>query len=911
MHNNIMAAGSRDRPPTLAMGRYAQWRSRFLRYIDTRPNGGALRKCILKGPYTPSTVIILVVPVTENALAVPERTTVETILKMSPENKAHFESEKEAIHLLLTGIGDEIYSTIDACKTAHEMLQQGESLNIQDVKTNLFWKFEKFTSHDGETMESYYKRFYNMMNEMIRNNLIVATMQVNVQFFQQLQLEWSRIAKNANPLALVVVASPYPNLYYQAPKSHKPYAQRSKQASFIRSNESTKFKGKEIAKPITPPFESASNEDSDPEQAQRDKDMQKKLALIAKYFKKIYKPTNNNLRTSLNSRNKNVDTTIRYRNDNQTGQFGNQRTVNVAGAKEPVGSQPKRVKDFTYHKEKRLMCKQAEKGVPLQAEQSDWLADTDEEIDEQELEAHYSYMEKIQEHSEQPESISNTCIVEKVDSNIIPDSPNMCDNDIQTDQNVVECDPERVALANLIANLKLDVDENKKIQKQLEKANTALAHELTECKSILAETSRTLGGKSRQAYNVMTSNINHFRELVDQAWVKHSKDHFCAPTAHDMEILIKTCLMILALKIQNDSFAFVHEIKQEMHADLKRFIRDLHGNDLLTDNSGSDLYKISLQETNSSTPICLMAKASPSQACTLSFNKSSSPIDNSKQQDTQPTTNSPSSTEPSTPTTNVHAKENNDNQAEDVQFQQDEFINPFCTPEEGIDFEESFAPVARLEVVQIFVPYAAHKSFPIYQMDIKTAFLNGPLKEEVYVAQPDGFIDPDHPKKVYRLRKALYGLKQAPRAWISDPPIPKRYLYQSGQQDCTAMSSAEAEYMALSVSFAQVMWMRTQLKDYGFNYNKIPLYCDSQSAIKISCNPVQHSSTKHIHTRYHFIKEHVENGIIELYFVRTEYQLADMFTKALPEDRFQYLVRRIGMRCLTPAELEVLTNEST
>ncbi|GJX37339.1 hypothetical protein Tco_0250642 [Tanacetum coccineum] len=100
------------------------------------------------------------------------------------------------------------------------------------------------------------------------------------------------------------------------------------------------------------------------------------------------------------------------------------------------------------------------------------------------------------------------------------------------------------------------------------------------------------------------------------------------------------------------------------------------------------------------------------------------------------------------------------------------------------------------------------------------------------------------------------------------------------------------------------MWMRTQLKDYGFNYNKIPLYCDSQSAIAISCNPVQHSRTKHIHTRYHFIKEQVENGIIELYFVRTEYQLADMFTKALPERMFQYLSEGIGMRCLTPAELE-------
>ncbi|GJU87347.1 retrovirus-related pol polyprotein from transposon TNT 1-94 [Tanacetum coccineum] len=88
--------------------------------------------------------------------------------------------------------------------------------------------------------------------------------------------------------------------------------------------------------------------------------------------------------------------------------------------------------------------------------------------------------------------------------------------------------------------------------------------------------------------------------------------------------------------------------------------------------------------------------------------------------------------------------------------------------EEGIDFEESFAPVARLEAVRIFVAYVAHKSFPIYQMDVKTTFLNGPLKEEVYVAQPDGFIDPDHPDKVYRLRKALYGLKQAPRAWYDE-----------------------------------------------------------------------------------------------------------------------------------------------
>nr|GEW61729.1 hypothetical protein [Tanacetum cinerariifolium] len=260
------------------------------------------------------------------------------------------------------------------------------------------------------------------------------------------------------------------------------------------------------------------------------------------------------------------------------------------------------------------------------------------------------------------------------------------------------------------------------------------------------------------------------------------------------------------------------------------------------------------------------------------------------------------------------------------------------------------------------------------------------LLEEVYVAQPDGFFDPEHPEKVYRIRKALYGLKQAPRAWYDellkfltskgftkgtiDPTVftircgeakyaleilhkhgmdkgqsigtpmamkPKldadlsgnpvdqtdyrskigslmyltssrRDIVQAGssfdltafldadhagcnythkstsrgiqflgdklvswmskKQNYTAMSSAEAEYVALSASCAQVMWMRTQLQDYGFNYNKIPLYCDSQSAMAISCNPVQHSRIKHIHTR------------------------------------------RIGMRCLTPAELEVLAKES-
>ncbi|GJY44561.1 retrovirus-related pol polyprotein from transposon TNT 1-94 [Tanacetum coccineum] len=314
-----------------------------------------------------------------------------------------------------------------------------------------------------------------------------------------------------------------------------------------------------------------------------------------------------------------------------------------------------------------------------------------------------------------------------------------------------------------------------------------------------------------------------------------------------------------------------------------------------------------------------------------------------------------------TPTTTVHAEENNDNQAEDASFEPYEFINPFYTPtviklkwlwknkkdenntiirnkarlvanaqEEGIDFEESFAPVARLEGVQIFFTYAAHKSFPIYQMDVKKTFLNGQMKEKVYVAQPDGLVDPDHPKKVYRLKKALYGLKQAPRAshdelsiflmskgftkatidptlftirYAEDILLVKIYvddiifgstnlkfskrfeklmhirfemslmeemkfflglqIHQSPRdadqagcldtrkstsggiqflgeklvswmlkkQVCTAMSLAEAEYVALSASCAQVRWMRTQLKDYGFDYNKIPLSSKSNKEV--------------------------------------------------------------------------------
>nr|GEW48490.1 integrase, catalytic region, zinc finger, CCHC-type, peptidase aspartic, catalytic [Tanacetum cinerariifolium] len=286
----------------------------------------------------------------------------------------------------------------------------------------------------------------------------------------------------------------------------------------------------------------------------------------------------------------------------------------------------------------------------------------------------------------------------------------------------------------------------------------------------------------------------------------------------------------------------------------------------------------------------------------------------------------------------------------------------------GIDFEESFAPVARLEAIRIFLAYVAHKNMVVYQMDVKTVFLNGNLREEVYVSQPDGFVDQDNPNHVYKLKKALHGLKQAPRAWYDmlssflisqdsskgsvDPTLfirrngndllldfsvaltafadvdhagfqdtrrsmsrslqflrERLISWSSKRQKSAAISSTEAEYIALSGCCAQILWMRSQRTNYGLGFNKIPMYCDNKSAIALCCNNVQHSRSKHIDIRYHFIKEQVENGVIELYFINTEYQLADLFTKALGRDRIEFLINKLGMRSFTPETLKQLTDE--
>ncbi|GKA57477.1 hypothetical protein Tco_0756665 [Tanacetum coccineum] len=138
---------------------------------------------------------------------------------------------------------------------------------------------------------------------------------------------------------------------------------------------------------------------------------------------------------------------------------------------------------------------------------------------------------------------------------------------------------------------------------------------------------------------------------------------------------------------------------------------------------------------------------------------------------------------------------------------------------------------------------------------------------------------------------------------------------QVGCQDTRGSTSGsaqflEAEYIALSRCYAQIIWIRSQLTNYGFQFNKIPLYCDNKSAIALCCNNVQHSRAKHIDVRYDFIKEHVENGIVELYFVRMEYQLDDIFTKPLPRERFNFLIEKLGMRSMTLETLKRLAEET-
>nr|GEY07418.1 hypothetical protein [Tanacetum cinerariifolium] len=304
---------------------------------------------------------------------------------------------------------------------------------------------------------------------------------------------------------------------------------------------------------------------------------------------------------------------------------------------------------------------------------------------------------------------------------------------------------------------------------------------------------------------------------------------------------------------------------------------------------------------------------------------------------------------------------------EDAMFDSDTFTNPFA-PLVTSSAESSSRIIDTSNMYTLQQPY--------------TTFLNGILKEEVYVSQPKGFVDEDHPTHVFRLNNALYGLKQESRAWYDllskqfikgavdptlviqkegehiilmlkkygldqrDPvniPMVKRlkldedpngtlvhltryqgtinmgmWYPKETEFDLTAFvdtdpagcqdsrKSTSVEYISMSGCCAKIPWMQSHLTDYGFDYKKIPLYCDSQSATALSCNIVQHFRTEHIVVRYHFIKEQVEIKIVKLYFVKTAYQLADIFTKLLARERFEFLVKCLGMQSIMPEELKLL-----
>ncbi|GJV51120.1 retrovirus-related pol polyprotein from transposon TNT 1-94 [Tanacetum coccineum] len=304
--------------------------------------------------------------------------------------------------------------------------------------------------------------------------------------------------------------------------------------------------------------------------------------------------------------------------------------------------------------------------------------------------------------------------------------------------------------------------------------------------------------------------------------------------------------------------------------------------------------------------------------------------------------------------------------------------------QEGIDYDETFAPVARLEAIRIFLAFATYMNFIVYQMDVKSAFLNGKLKEEVYVKQPPGFESstfPNHirqsergisinqekyvkdPLKKYDINGSLVKTPMVPpnnlgpdlsgksinetqyRGMIgslmyltaSRPDIqfstclcvryqanPKEshliavkrifrylkgthslglwYLKCSGfdlkgysDSDYTRCNMDRKSTLAAAGCCANILWMKSQLTDYDIIYEKVPIFCDNTSAIAISNNLVLHSRTKHIDIRYHFIRDHVLKGDIELHFIPTQYQLADIFTKPLEESTFKRLIVELGM----------------
>nr|GEV36706.1 hypothetical protein [Tanacetum cinerariifolium] len=402
LHNAIMEAGGKDRSLMLAPGNYVQWKSRIKRYIDTKPNHELIYYCLKNPPYK-FTWEDKQVPISEGSPVTTTKTYMETYKTVSQDIHDQLNAEAEVVQIILTGIDNDIYSTVDACP------------------------------NDGESLESYYTRFYKMMNELIKNQCDVTNHQMNVQFLLQLQPEWQRfvtlvkqsqelktvsyhklydilkqhqnevneiraerIAHTANPLALVAQQQP---VYH--PQNHP--TQYTQNSSTRSQQDATRNRGKAIVNSPRPIYDQEPSMIAEDDKTSKDKEIDKLMALISLLFKKIYKPTNNNLRTSSNTSRANQDNSPRI---NRGAGYENQRIGNVAGARETVGitvvqkseiqcynckefrhvarecQKPKWVKDAAYHREKMLLCKQEEAGIQLNAEQADWRDDTDDESED-------------------------------------------------------------------------------------------------------------------------------------------------------------------------------------------------------------------------------------------------------------------------------------------------------------------------------------------------------------------------------------------------------------------------------------------------------------------------------------------------------------------------------------------------
>nr|GEU84808.1 Gag-Pol polyprotein [Tanacetum cinerariifolium] len=354
LHNAIMEAGSKGRPPMLAPGNYIQWKSRIKRYIDTKPNHELIHYCLENPPYELGWKDKRVPDSDENFTTTTKRV-FETYKNVTQDIRDQLNAEAEAVQFILTGIDNDIYSL------------------------------------DGESLESYYSRFYKMMNELIKNQCKVTNHQVNVQFLLRLQPEWKRfvtlvkqsqelktvsyqklydileqhqhevneiraenIARVANPLVLVAQQQP---VYH--PQTHPTH---------YNQNSSTR-----LPQAATQPIydQEPSMVDDDDDETSKDKEIDKLMALISLSFMKIYKPTNNNLRTSSNTSRANQDNSLRI--NRNAGEC----------------QKPKRAKDAAYHREKMLL-------------------------------SHYMYMAKIQEVS--PDAVDSgpifdTELEQKIDQN--------------------------------------------------------------------------------------------------------------------------------------------------------------------------------------------------------------------------------------------------------------------------------------------------------------------------------------------------------------------------------------------------------------------------------------------------------------------------------------------------------------